>query len=322
MKFIFSGYLKSGETIALYNVSRNIKYKRLDYYSIPNPSYVTLGDGYIYTYDKTSSAITLHSYLVKGEEMIIVDKKDIPGTNVTHLQYSPKNEVLFGCSYHDGTFFGIKVKEGMFGELIVYQKQIKDERLSRCHQVLLNKEETELAVINIALDAIYFYDITNNKIRYKDIIALPEGCGPRHGIYYGELLYIITEYSNEIHVINRYNKETLQVISTIPNYTGTSYGATLLFSSDYQYLYASNRGEDTIAKFKVLDNHMLEYENSIPVGGKHPRHMILTNDDKYLISCNKDSNNITIINVHKEEVVASIPFGEPTGVIEILDEEI
>ena len=179
MKFVFSGYLKSGETIALYNVSRNIKYKRLDYHSIPNPSYVTKGDGYIYTYDKTSSAITLHSYAIIDDKLVIVDKKDIPGNNVTHLEYSPKNKILFGCSYHDGTFFGIKVYDGMFEDLIVYQKQINDDRLSRCHQVMLNEEETELAVVNIALDAIYFYEINENRVKYKDIIALPEGKGPR-----------------------------------------------------------------------------------------------------------------------------------------------
>lgn len=321
MKFIFSGYLKNGETIALYNVSRNLRYKRLDYQSIPNPSFVIEGDGYIYTYEK-SSMLYLHSYIIKDDEMISVDKKDLPGTNITHLVYSPKNKILFGCSYHDGTFFGIKVDEGKFGDLVIYQKQINDERLSRCHQVLLNEDETELAVINIALDAIYFYDLHDHKVKYKDIIALPEGCGPRHGIYKGNLLYIITEYSNEIHIVDRNTKDTLQIISTIPNFKGTSYGATLVFSKDGRYLFASNRGEDTIAIFKVLDNQLLEYDHSISVGGKHPRHMILNHDGRYIISCNKDSGNITIINLLREEIVATIPFGEPTGVVEIFDEEI
>lgn len=322
MKFIFSGYLKNGETIGLYNVSRNLKHKRLDYQSIPNPSFVIEGDGYLFTYEKTSSAIHLHSYIVQDEEMVPVDKKELPGSNITHLVYSPKNKVLFGCSYHDGTFFGIKVLDGKFQELITYQKQIDDDRLSRCHQVMLNVDETELAVVNIALDAIYFYDITDHKVKYKDIIALPEGCGPRHGVYRGDLLYIITEYSNEIHIINRYTKDTLQVVSTIPNFTGTSYGATLFFSHDGKTLYASNRGEDTIAVFKVLDNQLLEYDHAIPVGGKHPRHMILSHDGRYIVSCNKDSNNITIINLLREEIVATIPFGEPTGVAEIFDEEV
>lgn len=321
MKFIFSGYLKNGETIALYNVSRNTKFRRLDYHSISNPSYVVEGDGYIYTYEKTS-VIYLHSYLIKDEEMITIAKQEVPGTNITHLQYSPKHKILYGCSYQDGTFFAIKVSEGQFGELVTYQKQINDNRLSRCHQVILNNDESELAVVNIALDAIYFYDISDGKVRYKDIIALPEGCGPRHGIYKDDLLYIITEYSNEVHVINRNTKETLQVLSTIPNFKGVSYGATLFFSDDGKLLYCSNRGEDSIAVFNVLENNLLTYDHSFSVGGKHPRHMILTKDNHYLVSCNKDSNNITIINLAREEVVATIPFGEPTGVIEVPDEEI
>lgn len=320
MKVIISGYLKYGETIGLYNVSQNMKHRKLDQTNINSPSFIIYGDGFYYTFEKGSKP-SLYSYKVEGESLVFVDKFPIQGSGLTHLAYSSKHKVLYGCSYGDGTFLAIKVEDGMFKELLNYQKQITDNRLSRPHCVMFDDEEKEVAIINIALDAIYFYEFRDDKLRYKDVLALPLGIGPRHGLYHNGLIYVVTEYSNEILVIDRKEKKILQSLSTIPNYNKTSYGATLLFSLDKKYLYVSNRGEDSIAKFKVLDNNLLEYCNSFPCGGNHPRHMILTKDGKYIISCNKDSNNVTFINLHDERVVLSFPFGEPAGVVEVEENE-
>jgi 6-phosphogluconolactonase len=316
MRFVFSGYGVKDETIALYNINENSDYSCLDYESITNPSYMVEGKGYIYTYEK-SQVITLHSYQIIDEELSLIDKLVIPGTNITHLVYSQVNKLLIGCSYADGTFFSIGVDQGRFGTLHTYQKQIDGDCLSRCHCVALNKEETELAVVNIALDALYLYNIVEGSLIYKDMITLPKGSGPRHALYEGDLIYVITEYSNQILIINRNTKAIIQIISTVPNFNGVTYGATLVFTSDKKYLFASNRGEDSIAKFKVLKNKTLEYIDSYSCGGKHPRHMVITSDDKYIVSCNKDSNNVTLFDTKTNKIILTIPFNIPTGVIEI-----
>ena len=319
MKVIISGYLKYGETIGLYNVSQNMKHRKLDQTNINSPSFIIYGDGFYYTFEKGSKT-SLYSYKVVEEGLVQVDKFTVPGTGLTHLAYSEKHKVLYACSYGDGTFLAVRVEDGMFKELLNYQRQITDGRLSRPHAVLIDEEEKEVAIINIALDAIYFYEFRDDRLRYKDVLALPIGKGPRHGVYYNGLIYVVTEYSNEVLVIDRHEKKIIQTISTIPNYDKTSYGATLVFSLDKKYLYVSNRGEDTIAKFKVLENKLLEYCNSFSCGGNHPRHMVLSKDGKYIISCNKDSNNVSFINLHEERVVLSFPFGEPAGVVEINEE--
>ena len=41
---------------------------------------------------------------------------------------------------------------------------------------------------------------------------------------------------------------------------------------------------------------------------------ILSSDGKYILSCNKDGNNVAIIDLEKEEVVLSIPFENVSGV--------
>lgn len=314
MKVIISSYGKENETIGLYAINNNHA-ERLDYDSIVNPSYVVSGDDFIYTYE-ARDGLTLYSYRVSNR-LEKYDHKAIPGTGITHLSYSPKHKLLLGCSYGDGTFFSVGVSDGRFGEIYTYQKQITDDRLSRCHAIILNNQETEVAVVNIALDTTFIYRIENGTLIYKDELNYPKGSGPRHAIYSDDdsTLYTITEYSNEIIVHNRESKTITQSISTIPNYPNTSYGATLLFSKDRQYLYATNRGEDTIAQFRI--GKRLEYVDSYACGGKHPRHMTITRDGRYIINCNKDSNNVSFFDVERKAIVLSIPFYQPTGIIEV-----
>lgn len=318
MEILFSGYGIKDETIGLYHVDNDLNYKRLAYDSIASPAFMVSDGQFIFTSEK-KNGITLYCYLIQNNKLVVYDTKEIPGSSITHLAYSKKNNLLIGCSYADGSFFSMGVDNGKFTTLYTYQKQIEDDRLSRCHCVFLNKEEDILGVVNIALDAIYFYDIKNGGLIEKNIINFPKGCGPRHSIYNHDdsLIYTMTEYSNEVIIADSKTGQIVQTISTIPNFDGATFGATLCFSKDNKYLYTSNRGEDTIAKFEVNPNGTLVYLNSYSCGGNHPRHMILTSDGKYIISCNKNSNNITFFDTLLEKIVLVIPFSSPTGVLEI-----
>lgn len=314
MKVVVSSYKTNGDSIGLYEIN-NTNYKKLSSVDIKAPSFIVRSDDYLYTYEKAEE-VSLYSYKVVNDEILFLDKLVIPGVSATHLTYSKKNNILFGCSYNDGSFFSAGVKDGKFEKLYTYQKQIDDDRLSRCHCVLLNNDETILAVVNIALDAVYLYEILGEELKYLDIIELPKGVGPRHAIYNQEntLMYIMTEYSNEVIVVDMKSKEVIESVSTIPNFKGKTFGATLLFSNDQKFLYASNRGEDSIAKFEVLNDGKLKYLNSFPCGGMHPRHMVLSSDGKFIISCNKDSNNLAFIDLDREEVVIDIPFENVSGI--------
>jgi 6-phosphogluconolactonase len=316
MKFVISSYKRNYDTIALFDVDIISKtYKKLSSADILAPSFVVSHKDYLYTYQNLD-VMKLVAFQVEDDNLVMTDTVLLPGTGVTHLTYSLKNKLLIGCSYGDGTYFSFGANKGRLLKPYTYKRQIMDERLSRCHCVLLNKKEDNVAIVNIALDAIYLYDIVKNELVYKDVIELPTGVGPRHAIYNDDnsLMYIMTEYSNEVIIAEMKTKKVIQRISTIYNYPDKTFGATLLFSKNRKYLYASNRGEDSIAKFEVLENGMLEYVNSFSCGGKHPRHMKLSPDGKYLISCNMHENNVAIIDLNKEEVILTIPFDEASGI--------
>lgn len=297
MKLVVSSYNKEKTSCSLFDVDISQKeYKILDEISLNAPSFIISGDDYIFTYSKEQ--IKLLSYIVQNDKLIPVDKLYLPGVTLTHLAYSKKHQSLYGASYLDGAYLKVDVKDGYFSNL-TYKKQEGPE--SKCHCVTLSLDEEKVYITNLAQDKIYVYDYELNELTKY---ILPVDVGPRHTIVHNEYIYTITEYSNEILVLNPEGK-IKQRISTINDYKNKTYGATLFVYDEH--LYASNRGLETIAVFEIK-NHLLEYQKMIPTYGNHSRHMILTKDTKYIISFNKNSHQISFINRENGKLELSIPY--------------
>ncbi len=305
MQLVVSSYNKEKPSLSLYEIDlKNKTHVVLDEKYLNAPSFVIEGDGYIYTYSKEK--IKLVSYKKENNKLILIDEISIPGSTLTHLAYSKKHQSLYAASYADGAYLKVEVKDGIFSNLI-YRLQ---ENNSKCHHVALSKNEDNIYVTNISLDEIFIYDFNLN---YKESYILPNGVGPRHLIIIDEYLYVVTEYSNEVIVLN--NKgEIIQRISTINDYKKESFGATIIEMDGY--IYVSNRGMDTIAIYK-LNNYHLTFIKMIPSFGNHSRHMIKTSDKKYIISFNKNSNRISFINIEFEREDYYIDYDNVSCGVEI-----
>jgi 6-phosphogluconolactonase len=331
MELIISGYgLKPANTIARFTY-RNNNFVDLDWQdTIENASFVCQGDGYLFTVTEAEdyACVYLYQRIEKGYQLS--DQRKLEGGSLCHIAYSSKNKALFGACYGTGTVFSIHVKEGKFEEVLFQdiQQGKTPSDITRAHCVLLNREETNLLVVNIALDQIYYYEVYEGRLKLSNVVAVPKGVGPRHALYSFDekYLYIITEYSNEILVYaNDSEGKLLQRISTLSdNYSGTSYCSTLCFSNNGMYLYAANRGADTIALFRMNNEGRLSKITEYDCGGQHPRHMILTGDGKLLVVCNQNSNRVVFFSLDTEqgfikEKLHVMEFASPSGLLEIED---
>ena len=317
MKLLISGYGNLESSMQLIEIDEQLKHRTLDKLSLSAPTFFVSGKDDFFTYEK-KSPVNLHHFHIRKDKLIIEDSISFEGDDLTHLTYSKKHDLLIGCSYKNGSFFSVKLIDGLFNDDIQHEYQVEGENLSRAHCVTIRRDEEEVAIINIALDKVFFYKVIDNQLIFHKEMKVPVGSGPRHGVYLNDdIFYIITEYSNEMIVIDLKKNEILQTITTIPNFKDKSSGATLLISNDQKYLYASNRGEDSIAIFEILKSFKLKYIKSISCGGMHPRHMALSKDNQYIFSCNMHSNHVSVIDIKSEKVVLDIPFEKPSCVLEI-----
>jgi 6-phosphogluconolactonase len=134
---------------------------------------------------------------------------------------------------------------------------------------------------------------------------LEPGAGPRHLAFApgARHAYVVNELNSTVDVFN-YSAATaaftkVQVISTLPaGFVGTNHPAEIQVSPDGNYVYASNRGNDTIAIFSV--DHGTGKLTSVDhqtVGGRNPRHFIIDPTGEYLLVANQDTNNVVVFGI-------------------------
>jgi 6-phosphogluconolactonase len=93
--------------------------------------------------------------------------------------------------------------------------------------------------------------------------------------------------------------KVMQTISTLPdNFAGKSSGAEVQIHPSGKFVYASNRGHDSIAVFSVdAKTGRLAVVEHQPTQGKTPRHFALDPSGKWLLAENQDSHSVVMFSV-------------------------
>lgn len=88
----------------------------------------------------------------------------------------------------------------------------------------------------------------------------------------------------------------LQTVSTLPDDVDKDeFNATaaIRLTSDDRFVYASNRGHNSIVVFESLADGSLKKIQTISSYGDIPRDINLSSDEKILLVANQDTDNIT-----------------------------
>jgi 6-phosphogluconolactonase len=131
--------------------------------------------------------------------------------------------------------------------------------------------------------------------------ALP-GSGPRSFTFHpaGKWAYSLNEIANTVDALawdaERGVLTRLQNISTLPEgFNGSNATGTVVVDSAGRFLYASNRGDNSIAVFSIDDRDgKLKPVQHVDCGGRTPRHFALDPGNQWLLVANQDSSNIVV----------------------------
>lgn len=159
------------------------------------------------------------------------------------------------------------------------------------HFVCASPDKRYILCTDLGLDKIFVYDIDLNQIFTTKV---PDGSGARHLCFSqdGTYLYCVNELSNDVSVLE-WNDGKLVLkgtYSAIPDFDGESTAAAIRIKGDY--LYISNRGADTISRFKIMGEKLELLENTY-CGGSGPRDFDIIDD--YIICTNENSNSVTLL---------------------------
>lgn len=298
--------------------------------TIESPSFVEVCGNKLFAVTENDFESYMYSYVAEGDGYRLVDSVRFDGTDLCHICYSDKNNMLFGACWGSGHLVYASLDET--GKFIksnsVYQpvENGDTELVSRVHYVSVNKAQDTLMVNNVGLDIIYFYEIKDGEIFEKDRIYTEKGQHPRHSVYNKDesILYVITELSNEVLVYKMPEKKLLQRISTLdPSFVGKSHCSAICLSPDEKTIYGANRYSESLVFFGVNPDGTLYNKLRIPTEGEKPRHMILTRDGKNLIVCYQVSGEMCIMPLGDDGLPIAgashkFPFANAAGIAELL----
>jgi len=171
------------------------------------------------------------------------------------------------------------------------------------HSAFFEPGGDRIFVADLGIDQVSVYKIDNSgskliKASVPAVIMTP-GSGPRHLAFHPTLkvLYVVNELMCTVSVIDL-NKDgsftTVQSVSALPSgYDKPNTCADIHISKDGRFLYASNRGFNSIAIFSVdpTSGKVTQIAQE-PCRGDGPRNFTLSPDENYLLVANQNTQDI------------------------------
>jgi len=107
----------------------------------------------------------------------------------------------------------------------------------------------------------------------------------------------------------------VQTISNLPSdFTGVDNSAEIEVDASGRFLYASNRGNDTITVFSIDPaKGTLTKVQVVPTQGKTPRNFAIDPSGKWLIAANQDSDDLVVFTIDPKDGKLK-PAGETPGI--------
>jgi 6-phosphogluconolactonase len=177
------------------------------------------------------------------------------------------------------------------------------------HATTLDAANRLAFVCDLGLDKIMIYrlDPVRGLLTPSDpsSVGVVPGAGPRHFAFHpnGRFAYVIDELASQVDVFAYESSPgrlaAIQSISTLPpDFHGNNTAAEIEVHPSGKFLYASNRGHDSIAMFSIEERSgMLHPLGHASAQGRTPRNFSIDPSGVFLLVANQDSGNVVLLRI-------------------------
>lgn len=285
---------------------------------IENPTYLDFDESISVLYAASEigeSKVAAYSANLVTGELTILNVQPTGSSGACHVSRTSDGKYLLTTGYSDGHISVLAVEEdGKVGEIVSKIKHsgrgLRDDRQSEAHphSVFEDPQHKYIVVSDLGMDDVNLYRLDEGKLVTHREISLPPGSGPRHVAFHpsGKWVYGTNELNSTV-TAYAYDAtfgdlKILQHASTLPEdvVMDNNTSSHLLVTPCGRWLYASNRGHDSIVQYVIdQDTGMLRAVNWVSSGGKTPRHFNIL-PGGYLLTANQDSSLIASYRIDPE----------------------
>jgi 6-phosphogluconolactonase len=286
---------------------------------IASPSFVAVSPSHKFLYAITERAArrdgtgSVSSYAIDPASgaLKLINRVPAHGNTSAHLVVDASAKWLLVANYGSGSVASFALNaDGSVGEMADFKQHsgssVNPHRQTgpHPHEAVMSPDNRFLLVPDLGLDKVFVYalDGATGKLTLASTTDTRPGFGPRHMLFGkgGRFAYVLGEMASAVAVMSYDAKNgklaLVENIDTIPpQLTTENNSAELALSQDGRFLYATNRGHDSVTVFKVnAANGKLTNIQNIPTQGHIPRGMSLDPDGTHLLTGNQNSDTITI----------------------------
>jgi 6-phosphogluconolactonase len=303
----------------------------------PDPSFVAIHPNgkYAYAVNETGKQSTVSAFALDAQtgKLTLLNQLPALGEDPCYISFDKTGKFVLIANYTSGNVAVFPIlPDGKLGEHTAVRTDAgtlgpNKERQEgpHAHWIELSARNRYVYVADLGLDRVllYKFDATKGTLTPGDArssaataaagsakpndafsATLSPGTGPRHVAFSsnGNFMYVLGEVKSTVTVFANDANESyrsIQTISTLPaGFSGRNDTAEIAMHPNGKWLYASNRGNDSIAVFDVQPGKgTLRLVADVPTGGQEPRHFAIDPAGKYLLAENQNSDTIVTFQV-------------------------
>jgi 6-phosphogluconolactonase len=270
----------------------------------------------------------LGAYRIEASgDLALLNEQPSRGTSTCHLTVDRTGRHLLAVNYGTGSVIVRAIgDDGRLGDataFIQHEGHSVDPRRQKgphAHSVNLDAANRFAFVADLGLDKVmvYRFDAAAGTLAPHDPpwVATEPGFGPRHFAFHpsGRFACVLNEMASSVTAM-AYDAAAgvltpIHTVTMLPEgFDGRNTGAEVTVHPSGRFAYASNRGHDSIAIFRVDEKTgRLTPAGHASTRGKRPRHFAIDPSGRFLLAANRDSNTIVAFRIDAETGAL-----EPTG---------
>lgn len=294
-----------------------------------NPSFLAVHPNrrYLYAANENQNGL-ISAFAIDSGGLRLTNTVPSRGAGPCHIALDRTGRWLFAANYGSGSVAVFPIRgDGGLGEASAFIQHagssVDPQRQEgpHAHMVVPSPDNRFLLVADLGLDEVlvYGFDAANGTLMRTSTAKLPSGSGPRHLAFSpnGRFVFVLNELTAALDPFRWDAKrgllDPLVSTSTLPvGYTGPKSGAEIAVHPSGKFLYASNRGDSSIAIFRIGGGKLTPIGHVL-TGGKTPRSFAIDPSGKFLLAANQDSNSISVFRIDAGNGLLK-PAGEPVSV--------
>ena len=293
----------------------------------PAPAYFIIAPGGRYLYSCNSTGfVSAYSIDPATAHLKLINQKPSGGGDPSYISLDRTGRYVLVANFASGNVaVWALAPDGSLGErtaFVQHGDSANPQLQAHAHSIRVDPSNRFALAGDTGLDEliVYKFNAKDGSLAPNDppFVKAAPGANPRHVAFHpnGRWLYVLTEAGSTIMLFNWNNERgalsEVETVSTLPkDFQGKSACAEIEVHPSGKFVYASNRGRDSIAVFSVdAKTGRLTLIQDVPSGGKTPRNFDMDPSAHWLLVTNHDSNTAMVFRIDQQTGKLT-PTGQP-----------